>query len=428
MKEKFKTVILVVLIALSLYQSYLLAYSKPDFDPVSQDEYVEAEWIGEPKELEQLVFPTEMILHLSEGRHTVLYPGFQFYNLVYDKIRQRTFGGFREISTDFSTIEMRDRQLGLEIRFRQPVPIETLTKLMTIRPDNPDLPQTVRRIWITIEPESEQVRTFFSSAHESVWYEATQADLTVRDVQEMVGFGEFLPAYHPQRNGNYYLPNEPISAVKTKVAYNRYTPEQLQKSLFVDPASSRHLLERDGTEIYTDGKRGLQIYHGRHWMSFSDPVAPMDAYHDLRESLLASVKFVNRHGGWNGIYLWSGLEEDVVRQFLFRQYYRPYANQQALPILPTDALEFGYIRLGIQRGTVTHYERSLIELEDEVLEVSEATLPGGHELIQLLNEFERSNEIRAVFPAYAPRLNEQYVELVPKWAALLENGEEVFLH
>ena len=387
MKEKLKTVALVVLIALSLYQSYLLAYSKPDFDPISQDEYVEAEWVGEPKELEQLVFPEKMILHLGDGRHTVLFPEFHFYNLIYDKIRQRTFAGFRQISsmTGINTIEMRERQLGIEIRFRQPVPIETLMNKMTIRPDSLDLPESVRRIWIAMEPESEQVRTFFFSARDFEWYEATQADLTVRDVQEIVGFGEYLPAYHPQLNGNYYIPNEPINVLAAQVAYERYTPEQLQKSLFVDPAISRNLLERDGTEIYTDGKRGLQIYHERHWMNYSDPVAPVDTYSDVRESLLAAVKFVNRHGGWNGSYMWSDMEDGVVRQFMFRQYYRPYTNQQALPILSTPALEFGYIRVGIQRGTVTQYERSLIEFQEKVTGVRETTLPGGDALIRLIH-------------------------------------------
>ena len=101
---------------------------------------------------------------------------------------------------------------------------------------------------------------------------------------------------------------------RSHVDDEQYTPEQLQKSLFVDPGTSRNLLDRDGTEIYTDGKRGLQIYHGRHWMSYSDPVAPVETNAASQESLLVAVEFINRHGGWDGDYLMSEIEEGAVRE------------------------------------------------------------------------------------------------------------------
>ena len=215
MKERWKTAALVVLVAFSLYQSYLLAYSKPEFDPISQDEYVEAEWIGDGKEPEELFFPAQIILHLGDRRHTVLYPGFQFYDLIDDKIRRRIFTGFRSVSVGtLNQTQMRDEQRGLEIRFEEPVPMTTLQSLMQIRADSPNMPQSVQRIWITIPEDSEEVRTYFFPDGSSIAYEATQADLTVRDVEEFVGFGEYLPPYHPQRRGGYYIPNEPIHAME----------------------------------------------------------------------------------------------------------------------------------------------------------------------------------------------------------------------
>lgn len=145
MMERIKTFVLVLLVLGSLYQSYLLAYSKPDFDPVSQDEYIETEWIGNQEELPDLIFPHEMIVHLGENRHTVLYPNFNFYNMIYAKIRQRSFSGFRKVDYNLLQMDrMKNRNQGIEIRFKEPVPLEILQNLIPLRADSPEMPDAVQ--------------------------------------------------------------------------------------------------------------------------------------------------------------------------------------------------------------------------------------------------------------------------------------------
>lgn len=429
MTERVKTIVLVALIVLSLYQSYLLAYSKPDFDPISQDEYIETEWIGDQRELDQLIFPWEIVLHLGDNRHTVFYPNFNFYHMIFDKVRQRTLASFREVNAsnlDFTA--MRERQQGIEIRFKQSVPLSFLQNVMEIRMELIDVTDSIDRIWITIPEVGEEVRTFLFSRNDQQVYEATHVDLTVRDVEEFVGFGEYMPAYTAQRNGEYYIPLEPIETVEFKMSVLQYSPEQLQKSLFVDPAISRNLLERDGTEIYTDGKRGLQISQSQRWMSYSDPVAPVESPADVWENLYTAIKFINRHGGWNGQYLLFEAIPGTTQTYKFQQYVQPVRNYNAFPILSTRTQPFGQIEVSVQRGTITNYERSILELEKEVFDVKPMVLPGGDSLRALLNQFGQRHLIRSVFPAYAPRLTEKGMQLTPRWAVLLENQSYEFLH
>ena len=111
---------------------------------------------------------------------------------------------------------------------------------------------------------------------------------------------------------------------------------------------------------------------------------------------------------------------------MFRRYYSPGQNRQAWPVLSGSELEFGEIRIGVQRGTTTHYERSMIELGD-VRHMEYTMLPGGDELIKRINGYERSGSIRSVFPAYVPQRVEDEIRLIPRWAARLESGELVVL-
>lgn len=77
----------------------------------------------------------------------------------------------------------------------------------------------------------------------------------------------------------------------------------MKQSLFVDPGITRYLKERDGSEIYTDSKRGFQLNRDLRWITYSDPVAPVESKSEVLENLLAGIKFINQHIGWDGKYM-----------------------------------------------------------------------------------------------------------------------------
>lgn len=423
MMERVKSIVLALLVASSLLQTYLLAYSQPEFDPIPRNEYVEAEMLGTQEELEQLVFPHEMILHQGDRRHQVLYPEFQFYNMIFDKIKQRTFTGFRRINNVVNWNRLRNSQPGLEIRFKDAVPFDLLRNTMQLSADSLLAPPKIGTIWITMQPGEEEVRTYFLTDSEFGVFEATQADLTVRDVEEFIGFGEFMPEYSAESAGKYYIPEVATEWSGIRYNYALYRPEQLQKSLFVDPAVSRIPLEIDFAEIYTDGKVGLQIYHQQHWMNYTDPVPTVEHTVIEQESLSSAVTFINRHGGWNGSYLLVDSQVAEHHTVLFRQYAAARTNAPALPIVSASDQRFGYIELVLQNGTVTNFERSLIYFDEEQVETFRSTLSGGKTLRMQLDQHPKHDMIEHVFPAYVPTVKDDYVELKPAWAIELENGE-----
>lgn len=426
--ENFKSIALAVLVVASLVQSYLLAFSSPNYDPIIQTEYVETSWDGPQTTLAELTVPDQMIVHFGNDGHTVLPIGHQFYNMIYyDFLVRRSFDNLRRVNLVAAGInweEIRNTRPGLEIRFKESVPLGLLTNTMQIREDSTDEDEYISRIWIFLDENGEDVQTYFFTETPGTVLHAGNSDLTVRDVENRIKLGTHLPAYYTE-NGEYYLPEEDLEIPRVELAYSTVTQEQLKRSLFPDPGMARYLFEREGAQIYTDGKRGLQMENERRWFVYSDPVSsPVESEPEVIENIQTAVKFINRHGGWHGSYLFSKVNPKYAfgqQTIMFRQYWGNY------PILTAEGSnqDFGYIRISMERGIVSGYERSLVNLNSENAEKSGVVLPGGEVLLEKIKE-SGVNPV-SVFPAYEAEVKEETVELVPKWAMELSDGTYQFL-
>ncbi|WP_135554581.1 YycH family regulatory protein [Paenibacillus cymbidii] len=428
MMEKFKSFALTALVVASLVQSYFLAYSSPKFDMVTPTDYVETQLSGTQAELEEVLFPEEIVLHFGAKKHTLLPVNHQFYHMIFDDfIRKRSFEGLRKTGLIGSTVnweDVRNNQPGFEVRFKEGIPLHALQSIVPIKEDVPLDNDLITRIWMYMNPGKEEVKTFFFTDNPQIMYEAVKADVTAKDVEKYVGLGAYLPTYHSD-NGDYYLPDDPITAIAVKMAYTQFTSEQLKRSLFVDPEMTRFLLERDGTQIYTDGKKGLQIRGDQHWLSYTDPIfTSVESRSDSRENLVSAIQYINQHGGWNGTFLYSRLTPKTAvgtQTFLFRQYV------DSMPIINAYPSQFGYIKVSLQKGVVSSYERSLINLDGKGAAKTDVTLPGGKALDDMLLAYGKRFNVVAVFPAYQASVIDQTVELMPRWAVELRDGTYDFL-
>lgn len=427
MMEKAKTAILVVLVALSLLQSYLLAYSMPGLGATvrSEQNYVNREPLGTASSVESVIFPEELILHKGGDKHTVIYPGTQFYEMILkQRIVGREFKGFqRSPASILNWDEVRKNDIGIELRFADGISIELLQKLLKLEGDLLFLNEKIDNIWILKTEGTEEIRTFFFSSEEDIVYESVRADLTVRDVQDYVGFGEHLPEYRMTADG-LYIPEEPFMATEMIFPYETYTPEQMQRSLFFDSSTTRAFEDRSGSQIFTDGKRGLKVEQGGMWINYTNPAATISNDTPLSENVYASVEFINDHGGWDGTYrLMSATPEEEAKYVTFRKYIEQY------PVMDTVAFQYGHMKLTLQKGVVTEYARSLITLGGRPESRTPRWLQGGEVLEEMLERYPRRGEVTALFPALKSVLTEEGRMLfVPVWVVRLAGGtEEVLL-
>lgn len=425
MMEKLKSAILAVLVALSLVQSYFLTYQVPGLGATvrTEQDYVNAEPMGREEQLEHLVFPEQMVLHFGRSRHTVLHPDDTFYNLIYGALQSREFGGFRRetvYSVDWDVI--RDRDTGVELRFGTGIPVELLRKSLKLDDEPGMADELINRIWIYKKHDSDEVMTYFFSADGRTVFEAVKADLTVSDVDDYVGFGEYWTLYEPTPDG-LYIPTRPVKSVEAVIGYETYSPELMRRNLFFDPAVTRALEKRGDSQIYTDGKRGLRVEQDGKWLEYTDPAAPQEGRVSQSEHVYASVQFVNEHGGWDGRHRLASAEVDGERGYVeFQQYYGTY------PIVTVAPFRFGYMSLTLQQGVVVEYERSLITLRERPESKQVRWLPGGEALERALQGYDRRSEVKALYPALqALPAEEGLIRFEPVWAVRLTDGTQHIL-
>ncbi|MCL6457790.1 MAG: hypothetical protein K6T85_07270 [Gorillibacterium sp.] len=430
MKEKIKSAVLAILVVGSLVQSYILAYGSPKLDLLTPTTYVPSELRGTQTELADLLIPHQLILHLGGSDHTVLMPFSsqqQFYKMIFrDFLQKRRFEDLRKLSVsnliDRNWNSIRNNNPGIEMVFNEGLPLTALQRVLEIKSDGIDSPLNIKRILIYANTTGEPEAYFFTEDEGTVY--AAQTDMDINEVQKNVAFGQYLTRYSPQYLG-YYLPDEPIPVVRYKYTYTQFTADELKRSLFVDPNIVKNLQEKDGSQIYTDAKRGLQLQNDRQWMIYTDSLAAPAVSKVSGVAIIESAtQFVNQHGGWNGTFLLNKIVQSVdakPQRLQFRQYI------DNLPLFGSTEEDMGAINLELQQGIVSSYERSLNKLDGTPLKKTIAQLPGGAELRKLLQKSEHSGKIVDVFPAYQVVATDKSVDLVPRWAVELEDGTNDFL-
>ncbi|AHV99692.1 YycH family regulatory protein [Paenibacillus sabinae] len=429
MKERIKSWVLALLVVSSLVESYYLIYRLPGSDSAvfSENLYVKTDNMGPEEKVENLLFPDKMIIHLGNNKHTLFYPSSTFYNLILNRLKGRSFESFQRRSVqDFDWAKIRSENPGIELSFGSGIPVALLQRVMQLSPDSLFSGESIDRIWIYSAKSDSKAHAVFFSTRGDIVYEAAKADLTVQDVQQHVDFGKSWTPY-TTLTGDYYIPENNLSLVASEMPSGLYTVEQMQSSLFFDAGSTRYIREKDGSEIYTDSKRSLQVDQERNWMSYSDPTAlPAGESTDAKD-VLEAVDFVNQHGGWNGTYrLEAARENDQDRLVSFQQYYGSYPYG-SYPVLDQPQLHYGIIHLQLQQGTVTAYERSLMYSKEDQSTKRIVDLPGGDALRKRLAEVGKSSPLRDLYPVYMPVVKGDKLELVPVWKVVYRDGSTLTL-
>lgn len=421
MMERLKSALLVILVALSLVQSYLLVYSFPEIGAIvrTEQEYISPERMGDPLRVDEVLYPEDIVLHMGGDRHSVLYPDTSQYLRIYDQVTAGEYRTSQRLSRPMRDWdELRRNTQGIELRFGGAVPVALLQKAMQIDGDILFLNDAIDRIWLMRRnfPGRSAAEIYFFSADGQTVYMASRSPLTADEISDIAGLGNYMPAYTLWRD-DIYLPVEAIETVAYTFGYTSFSPQQMQRSLFFDPNKTRYLKDRSGQVIYTDGKRGLQLESGDTWMVFTDPVPTQDSPDNLADNVMAAVQFVNQHGGWDSRYRFvPGAANAGGRNIVFQQYYERY------PLIGRN-VRYGQIRLLMQQGTAVVYERSLLNLGERQKNSELRWLPGGSKLRTMLESFVRSREVAAVFPAQFVTLTEdRTLVMEPVWAVRLTDG------
>lgn len=431
MIEKAKTVLLTLLVMLSLFQSYVLAYHTPAYDTIAPTNYLKPFELGSKFEYDEIIQPRAMVFHYGQEGHVVTYPTTTYFRIMLDALGEAKMSN--PVGVELSDMDWKniyEKYPAVELQFKDALPLDMWNDLVPIR-DGYGTTASFNRLIVYQDLASKQMVALLIS-DQNKFVSKSSVDMDATKFEKYMSLGRFQPKYAMIRTtaqnapwNGLYLPENPLAVVQYQLFYQPFTVNEIKSALFVDPSITRQIHERDGSLIFTDGSRGLQIRPESMRITFNVPTPPSEKLkeHQPKEELNTAIQFINQHGGWNGHFLLESMPSasNGAEVFQFRQYYGPY------PIVDSDSISIGLVETRITDGVVATYGRSLISM-DRVIKKKESTTGDQKSLLeQFKQRYLSTKDMEEIRLAYQATAKQDIIELNPVWIVELKNGKTVLI-
>lgn len=423
--DKGKTILLNLLILTSLVLSWLLINSQPDYDYLHPAQYIEPQPIGETKELNELVKPKAIILHYGNEKYTGTSADSIYHRVILKEMEKWYFFNMTRVSFNQEQWnEIFQQKKAIEIIYSAALPMDIMEEMFTFRGKMEAMIDSVGRILIYVDDTEKETYALFVDKEGKEMIQARTA-VTPKDLdqfylslgnslQEMMAVHSSGESFHPP----YYLPKGSTTMKQYRYFYQPIPVFQMIQLLFVDPALTRQVTERDGTTIYTDGSKSVQIPPKRHSIHYYDPITEPLNDSSKESSFHSVIQFVNQHGGWNGTYLLDKVETFPAQK---EEGYKFRLHVGSYPLYGIKEENLGLIHVVSRQSYILEYHRSLFNL-DTFFDYEDVTLMTGQELLDRLSKMGLDmGDITDITLGYAAVMNDHDLTLTPKW--IIKKGE-----
>lgn len=293
MPERIKTLVLMSLVAGSIFLTALLLFGQPALETAAPPAY-ERLVFGELRPIPEHIQP---VLRLGkEGQWQILYPWESDY--------QGAWAAMQELLRHSSTPQIGEPPpdyMEQAVLAKFPVSSSSAFWEPASRAAYLDI---IAILWLELEPKT---LWYLSSDH--AWYSsslsAQPADnwtATLREAFSLSPVYTEIDAHQwplpIQADTTIIVPQTLPHLTAYSVRQENLDSEKLLRSIFVNTALVRRIEERDGAFIYTDGQRGLRLFqHGE--VEYTSPksepgIEPMETAQALRRV----AQYLQLMGGW----------------------------------------------------------------------------------------------------------------------------------
>jgi regulatory protein YycH of two-component signal transduction system YycFG len=308
LREKFKTFLLTVLVLLSLMLSLGIWRTTPQYEEVDGPQYL-SNGITDPiyqRSLQSVIGPRALILHYGEEKHTVFFPGESAYEEGVDLLRAGSFFDIR-ITNDYgeeewSNIVNHSQSLQYEFDVLMTAPVIELSKLLHFTSNLDPLLQ-VRTIYLFRDPQDNDWRALFYGGPDSRMY-ISRVVLPADRPAKLFAATQNNPPYQQfgkSLHKNFYLPanRHPVPVYTAEILPAPNT-DRLIDTFFADKTLTRRVLERDGSQIITDGSRSLRVGKSDRMIVYRNLAANRRTPRsDVDSGIVQALNFTNEHGGFS---------------------------------------------------------------------------------------------------------------------------------
>lgn len=429
--DKGKTILLNLLILTSLVLSWLLVNSQPDYDYLHPAQYIEPQPIGDTKDLNQLIKPQSIILHYGNEKYTGTSADSISHRIILKEMEKWYFFDITPVEfTQEHWNQVFQQKKAIEIIYSAELPMDIMEEMFTFRGKVDAMMDSVGRILIYVDDSEKETYALFVDKEGKEMIQARTA-VTPKDLdqfylslgnslQEMMVFHSDGDSFQPP----FYLPKESTTMKQYRYFYQPIPVFQMIQTLFVDPSLTRQVTERDGTTIYTDGSKSVQIPPKRHSIHYYDPMnEPLDDS-SKEGSFHSAIQFVNQHGGWNGTFLLEEVKTFPAQKeevYQFRQHVDSYA------LYGNKDESLGLINVVSRQSFILEFHRSLSNL-DTFFDYEDVPIMTGQELLDQLTQLGMyMGDITDITLGYLAEMNDHHLTLTPKWIIKKEGNPPMML-
>ncbi|WP_028400744.1 two-component system activity regulator YycH [Ectobacillus panaciterrae] len=383
--ENFKTILLINLVAISLFLSYSLWTSQPASNSFQQQKYVQDDAVIAKKEVSDLIFPSRMIVH--KGNAHIASEQNVYINDMYKALEQGEFHDFKDVSYKVSIKEFLSFVHGdnkTELEFTTDIPFDAMKSVFSIK-DKGLSNYSFDRIVINFDPgisHDDAIKTYFISYDKRKIYEMTLKGYKLKQLENIrnqftAKGGKDYFMYRLDDARAVFLPEAEVALPSIPYVTSELPEEMFKNALFTDP----RYVKKDETETeetYTDGTRLLQVNKGTQMLNYENSSVSSNEYVTAGLLVQRSINSINSHGGWTDSYRFhyvSPKKGETVFRLYADNSYPVFSEKEMASLKQTWGVE-----------ELSTYKRPLFKLLLKGEEEESTKLPSGRAVIALLEK------------------------------------------
>lgn len=315
--ETIKSFILFLLVAISLFLSFILWSYQPDYGLISDKSYQEVNVGGEERTRSHLINPNQIVFHDNQSIYSFSRPLEK--NTFYHRLSDWIMYNYKVSDTDGRpTVEE-----YVEIIFSNKIPAELLNNIFNFE-GNVNLPSwSFNRIFIALDKENKTLKMKTLSVDGRKEITATMDQLEnyqfiesyfngYKKTDKYIDFGS--------RNNPLYIPEDTMELPKRTIVADRIVPDSFENALFPNPS----LVTQNRLEaIYTDGQRGMQVLNDGRKLEFTNPIQSSFTQQNMLTLLDDTINHINEHKGWTNDFVLERINPEK-NKVSFRLTYEGY--------------------------------------------------------------------------------------------------------
>lgn len=416
--ELIKSVVLILLIALSITLSFSIWTYTPKYQTIEKQPTVDIS-ISQKKNITDVIKPYKLVFNYEDGLKGTadsmeideFVGGLKNWMMSDLRLVDRSFD-----ANKFATFAREKNRLVLF--FPAEVPLSVYSNLLNIEELN--IPETTfDRIIIEWNPVSTAMNVYFISRENSLLYSAKANVLDVQNFQQSIlnsgnNYGEYAEV-NPGSTPYVVVPVDRIELIRNTYSQGEISPSRFRDALFRDPNAVKRSQVDANINEFQDDRAIMTIDTLKKDLDYVHPTAKSNELAIPSELLFNTFEFINEHGGWTGDFRFSYM--DPLSRFV---QYQHYVN--GLPVFSDTTSTKIEQTWGEEQ--VFRYKRPYYILDSSLPSETEVkTLPSGLEVAEILINAKEidMNIVEEISPGYYlkhDRENNLFL-LDPSWYYLI---------